>query len=75
MINQEIKADRSKVLEKLGKFMATMKKQDRLLLLLYFEGVPYQEIAEIIGISANYVGVKLNRLKTMLTERLGAYYD
>lgn len=42
---------------------------DRSLCLLLFDGYQYQEIAEMIGISENYVGVKLNRIKKYLTEQ------
>ena len=39
---------------------------DRSLALLYLDEFNYQEIADILGISANNVGVKLNRLKKHL---------
>lgn len=41
-------------------------KVDRSLTLLYLDAYSYQEIAEILGISVNNVGVKLNRIKTHL---------
>ena len=39
----------------------------RSLILLALEGYSYQEIAEQLGITANNVGVKLNRIRTELT--------
>ncbi len=39
---------------------------DRQLVTLALEGVSYKEIAEILGISTNLVGVKLNRAKNKL---------
>ena len=39
---------------------------DRSLLLLYLDGVSYHEIAEILGVPASSVGVKLNRAKEKL---------
>lgn len=42
---------------------------DRSLILLYLDGVSYQEIAEILGISNSNVGVKLNRIKNKLIKR------
>jgi RNA polymerase sigma-70 factor (ECF subfamily) len=38
---------------------------------LYLEDMSYQEIAEVIGISENNVGVKINRIKTKLQKILG----
>jgi RNA polymerase sigma-70 factor (ECF subfamily) len=49
--------------------IARLDKVDRSLCLLLFDGYQYQEIAELIGISENYVGVKLNRIKKYLTEQ------
>ena len=42
---------------------------DRVLILLYLDGVSYQEITEILGISNSNVGVKLNRIKKKLLRR------
>ena len=39
---------------------------DRSLTLLLLDGHSYREIAETLGISENYVGVKINRIKTHL---------
>ena len=41
---------------------------DRSLTLLMLDGFSYREIGETMGISQNYVGVKLNRIKKRLTE-------
>ncbi|MFN8282765.1 MAG: RNA polymerase sigma factor [Chitinophagales bacterium] len=38
--------------------------------LLFLEDKPYDEIAEITGISANYVAVKMNRIKEKLRKLL-----
>ena len=45
-------------------------KGDRALVLLYLDEFSYQEIADILGISVNNVGVKLNRLKRHLDTAL-----
>ena len=42
----------------------------RQLVLLALEGMRYDEIAELLGISVNNVGVRLNRAKAALKERL-----
>lgn len=43
-------------------------KADRSLAMLYLDDLSYQEIADILGISVNNVGVKLTRLKRHLRE-------
>ena len=42
---------------------------DRSLVLLHLDGIGYQEISEILGISNSNVGVKLNRIKRRLIKR------
>ncbi|MEO6284078.1 MAG: sigma-70 family RNA polymerase sigma factor [Dyadobacter sp.] len=39
---------------------------EKALISLYLEDYSYQEIAEVTGISENYVGVRLNRIKEKL---------
>lgn len=39
---------------------------ERAVVMLYLEEKSYEEIAEIMGITVNYVGVKLNRIKAKL---------
>lgn len=39
---------------------------ERAILTLYLEEYSYKEIADIIGITENYVGVKINRIKEKL---------
>lgn len=43
---------------------------DRAIILLYLEEKSYKEIAEIIGISANNIGVKITRIKKKLKKLL-----
>ena len=47
--------------------------QDRLLLLLYLEDLSYQQIADSLGLTVTNVGVKLNRLKKLLTQKMTIY--
>ncbi len=42
---------------------------DRSLTLLMLDGFSYREIGKTMGLSQNYVGVKLNRIKKRLTEQ------
>jgi RNA polymerase sigma factor (sigma-70 family) len=41
-------------------------KVEKAIIMLYLEGSSYEEIADIIGITGNHVGVKLNRIKAKL---------
>ena len=54
----------------LRKSISNLKKQDRLIITLLLEGMSYQEIADITGISINYVGVKINRIKKQLEKMI-----
>ena len=47
-----------------------LKEGERAIIALYLEEMSYQEIAEVIGISENNVGVKINRIKTKLHQIL-----
>lgn len=44
----------------------TLSDIEKAIVLLYLEDKPYEEIAEITGITANYVAVKMNRIKEKL---------
>jgi RNA polymerase sigma factor (sigma-70 family) len=59
--------------ERLAKIYAAihqLKPLDRSLILLSLDGLSYYEMAEILGLSESNVGVKLNRIKTQLTQTL-----
>ena len=43
---------------------------EKAIIILYLEDLNYNEIAEIIGITENYAGVKINRIKTQLIKIL-----
>lgn len=45
---------------------------DRALMLLWLEDRPYEEIAEVLGLSTTNVATKLNRLKAKLAQRMRA---
>jgi RNA polymerase sigma-70 factor (ECF subfamily) len=56
----------------LRRAIAALDEQDRLIATLLLEGLSYKEIAEITGMTVNYVGVKINRIKRALQETIDA---
>jgi RNA polymerase sigma-70 factor (ECF subfamily) len=52
----------------LRKAIATLPDQDRLIVTLLLEGLSYREIADITGITINYVGVKISRIKQTIEQ-------
>ena len=50
-------------------------KVDASLALMHLDGLSYQEMAEVLGISENYIGVKLNRIRKQLAEQLKGATD
>lgn len=53
-------------LKELYKAIAQLSDIEKSIVLLYMEDKPYDEIAEITGITANYVAVKMSRIKEKL---------
>jgi RNA polymerase sigma-70 factor (ECF subfamily) len=53
-------------LEWLYRRIRTLNEVDRSLALLMLDGLSYRQMATVLGISENYVGVKLNRIKAAL---------
>ncbi|HQR94892.1 MAG TPA: sigma factor-like helix-turn-helix DNA-binding protein, partial [Sediminibacterium sp.] len=45
-----------------------LSKIDKAIVMLYLEDYPYQDIGEMMGITANNVAVKMNRIKNKLKE-------
>jgi RNA polymerase sigma-70 factor (ECF subfamily) len=50
--------------------IAELPEQDRLVISLLLEGLSYREISEITGLTVNYVGVKLSRIKQSIEQRM-----
>ena len=63
-------ADDSKTqqVRKLHDLISQLELIDRSLVLLWLEGIPYDEIGAIIGITPNNVGVRLARIKEKLVQ-------
>jgi RNA polymerase sigma-70 factor (ECF subfamily) len=60
----------SEALAQLYEAIRALPPADRALMLLHFDGLSYNEMAEVIGISESNVGVRLNRIKRKLAEQL-----
>lgn len=56
--------------EALYKAISRLSKVEKAIVMLYLDEIPYEEIAQIIGITQNYVRVRMNRIKTKLKENL-----
>jgi RNA polymerase sigma-70 factor (ECF subfamily) len=50
-------------------------KVDASLALMHLDGLSYSEMAEVLGISENYIGVKLNRIRLQLAEKMKGATD
>ena len=57
------------------KAIGDLGKIDKALIMLYLEDYNYNDIGEILGISANNVAVKMNRLKIKLKEETQKHYQ
>lgn len=58
------------IVERLYAAIRQLPKVDASLALMHLDGLSYQEMAEVIGISENYIGVKLNRIRKQLADQL-----
>lgn len=57
-------------LQNLYRAIRQLREIERAIIMLYLEGHNYQEMAEIIGMTENNIGVKLNRIKKKLKKTL-----
>jgi RNA polymerase sigma-70 factor (ECF subfamily) len=58
------------IVERLYAAIRQLTKIDAALALMHLDGLSYQEMAAVIGISENYIGVKLNRIRRQLAQQL-----
>ena len=54
----------------LHRYLRTLPKLERALVILYLEDHSYREIGEVLGISETNVGTKINRMKTMMRDEM-----
>lgn len=60
--------DKKHQAELLQRAIGWLSDTEKLMVLLYLDDMSYQEMAEILGISSNHVGVKINRIKKKLKD-------
>ncbi|MHC4221247.1 MAG: RNA polymerase sigma factor [Planctomycetota bacterium] len=63
------------VLEQVYNSIRQLPKSESSILLLYLDGLSYDEMADVLGISKNNVGVRLNRAKKKLAQLLKGLID
>ena len=61
--------------ERLYAAIRRLSKVDASLALMHLDGLSYQEMAEVVGISEKYIGVKLNRIRRQLADQLKGVND
>lgn len=64
---------RSEQLSAMNNAINQLSKIDKALVMLYLEDFSHQQIADIMGITANNVAVKMNRIKVKLKENSNKY--
>lgn len=62
--------EQQELVEQLYKAIHQLPRHDVALILLYLDDMSYREMANVLGISENHVGVRLNRAKKALTTLL-----
>lgn len=63
------------LLEKLYEAIRQMPKAEASLLLLHLDGLSYQDIAEVLGVSEGCVGVRLTRARKQLADKMKGQTD
>jgi RNA polymerase sigma-70 factor, ECF subfamily len=63
------------IIDRLYEAVRKLPKVDTSIVLMCLDGLSYNEMAEILGISESNVGVKLNRAKKQLAQLLGGLID
>jgi RNA polymerase sigma-70 factor, ECF subfamily len=64
------------IVDRLYAAIRQLPKVEASLALMHLDGLSYQQMAEVLGISENYIGVKLNRIRKQLIDQLqGAIHE
>jgi RNA polymerase sigma-70 factor (ECF subfamily) len=64
------KSRNDEMVEVLYAAIRRLPKLDASLALMHLDGLSYEEMSDVLGISENHVGVKLNRIRKQLAEQL-----
>jgi RNA polymerase sigma factor (sigma-70 family) len=67
--------EKEEQLSAMHKAIASLSKIDKALVMLFLEDYSYIQIGEMLGITANNVAVKMNRIKTKLKEETKKHYQ
>ncbi len=70
--NPEQAVGEAQLLSRLHAMIQKLRGDDRSVILLYLEGLGASEIAAITGLSTNHVGVKIHRIKAVLTSHFAS---
>ena len=68
-------APEREMVERLYAAIRQLPKVDASLALMHLDGLTYQEMSEVLGISENYIGVKLNRVRKQLAQQMKGAND
>jgi RNA polymerase sigma-70 factor (ECF subfamily) len=63
------------IVERLYAAIRQLTKVDASLALMHLDGLSYAEMADVLGISENHIGVKLNRIRKQLADQLKGTSD
>jgi len=73
--DQNESALKQQIIKQLYEAIRKLPKIDSSVILMYLDGLSYREMAEVLGISENNVGVKLNRTKKQLAKLMKGLID
>ncbi|MCY7422959.1 MAG: RNA polymerase sigma factor [Chitinophagaceae bacterium] len=62
-------------LQAMYKAIGKLSNTDKAIIMLYLEDYSYNEISEVVGITANNVAVKMNRIKSKLKEQTHKIFE
>lgn len=66
LIQKEVEAEQSENEQRMFAAFKMLNKTEKAIIALYLEDYSHKEIAEMIGITENHIGVKMSRIKTKL---------
>lgn len=73
--HSDSKEDKEEQVQAMYKAIAGLSKIDKALVMLYLEDYDYKEIGDTLGITANNVAVKMNRIKAKLKTETQKHYQ